>query len=199
MLGLLAPEILIRAYSEGYFPMASSKQGDVYWHCPDYRAVFPIHKIKPNRSLRKSIEKSEFSYSINDNFEYVIEKCSNRDDTWISEEIIEAYCDLHYLGFAHSIEVWQKDVIVGGLYGVAIGAAFFGESMFNDVSNASKAAFYYLVEHLKKQGYVLLDSQYLNHFTEQLGAVEISRKEYEKLLKYAIQKECKFSDYLIIS
>ncbi len=199
MANLLAPEILLKAYSKGFFPMAASKDGEIYWHFPENRAIFPIYSIKPDRSLRKSLEKSNFSYTINRRFEYVIEQCADREDTWISNEIIDAYCDLHYLGYAHSIETWQDGRLVGGLYGVAIGGAFFGESMFNSVSNASKAAFYYLIEHLKRHQYILLDSQYINSFTQQLGAIDVSRDEYLKLLNQALKKNCSFTNQIATS
>jgi leucyl/phenylalanyl-tRNA--protein transferase len=192
MLSLLTPEILIKAYCSGYFPMASSRWGQVYWHSPDMRAVFILNEYKIPRSIIKSIKKDHFDFTINENFEYVIEQCANREDTWISDEIIDAYVDLHHRGYAHSIETWKEGKICGGLYGVAIGSAYFGESMFNHIKNASKAAFCYLVHHLKAKNFVFIDSQYINHFTAQLGAIEIPQKEYLKLLNYAIQKPNSF-------
>ncbi|HPP40069.1 MAG TPA: leucyl/phenylalanyl-tRNA--protein transferase, partial [Candidatus Kapabacteria bacterium] len=119
-------------------------------------------------------------------------QCSNREDTWISDEIIEAYIELHRLGYAHSVEVWHENEICGGLYGVSIGSAFFGESMFNTISNASKAAFCFLVNHLKNRNFHFIDSQYINHFTAQLGAIEISSNKYLKLLNKAISQENSF-------
>lgn len=192
MSSLLAPEILIKAYCSGYFPMASSRFGQVYWHCPDMRAVFILNEYKIPRKILKDLKKESFSFTINENFEYVIEQCANRPDTWISDEIIDSYIELHYLGYAHSIETWCNDKICGGLYGVAIGSAFFGESMFNHVSNASKAAFCFLVQHLRDKKFVFIDSQYINHFTAQLGAIEIPHHQYIKLLESAINQKNSF-------
>jgi len=124
----------------------------------------------------------------------VMEKCSEREDTWISEEIIETYMQLHYLGMAHSVETFEDDILVGGLYGVSIGGAFFGESMFNNVTDASKGAFFYLIERLKKRNFLLLDSQYINPFTKQLGAIEVSYSDYTKRLIKAINLHTSFVD-----
>ncbi|MEJ5245447.1 MAG: leucyl/phenylalanyl-tRNA--protein transferase [Bacteroidota bacterium] len=192
MLGLLSPEILIKAYCSGYFPMAQSRYGPIYWHFPEMRAVFLLSEYKIPRKIIKSIKNNNFQFTIDVNFEFVIEQCSNREDTWISDEIIEAYVELHRLGYAHSVEVWSENEICGGLYGVSIGSAFFGESMFNLVNNASKAAFCFLVNHLKNRNYHFIDSQYINHFTAQLGAIEISSNKYLKLLNNAISKENSF-------
>ncbi|MFA5512995.1 MAG: leucyl/phenylalanyl-tRNA--protein transferase, partial [Candidatus Kapaibacterium sp.] len=126
-------------------------------------------------------------------FDNVIRYCAERDDTWINDEIKMTYIELHELGYAHSIETYHEDKLVGGLYGVSIAGAFFGESMFNILPNASKAAFYYLIEHLKSRGFLLLDSQYINPFTKQLGAIEIRKSTYLKLLKQALNLEVKFT------
>jgi len=178
-------DILINAYSQGYFPMAEEK-GEIYWHCPDPRAIIPLENIKKPRSLTKYSRKNDFKYSVNSDFEFVIRACSDRKATWISDEIIEVYLDLHRKGFAHSVETWSGEKIVGGLYGISLGGAFFGESMFNTENDAAKAAFYYLAEYLKSRGFILLDSQYINPFTEQLGAVEILKDEYMKKLEQAL-------------
>ena len=183
---------LIDAYSKGYFPMAEP-DGEIYWHCPQMRAVFPLDSLAVPRKLQNSLRKSNFYFSINKCFEEVILQCSNRRDTWISETIINSYIELYRLGFAHSVETWENGILVGGLYGVTLGGAFFGESMFNSVTNASKAAFYHLVERLKTNGFTLLDSQYINHFTLQLGAIEIPKPQYLKLLKKAIQLPVEFN------
>lgn len=185
-------EVVLRAYMDGYFPMADSHIGDIYWHSPDPRAIFPLYNIAPSRKTKKQIEKQNFTYSINTYFSEVIKYCANRSDTWINDDIINTYIDLFDNGYAHSVEVYQEKELVGGLYGISIRGAFFGESMFNFVPNASKAAFYYLVEHLKNKGFMLLDSQYINDFTEQLGAIEISKKQYLYLLKKALEVETRF-------
>ena len=193
MKNLLTTEVLIKAYADGFFPMAESKDGDIYWHSPDPRAIIPLNTMRIPRSMRQIFRKKIFSFTINKNFNFVIKACSEREDTWISDDIIYAYNQLHRAGFAHSVETWCNGEIVGGLYGVAIGGAFFGESMFNIVNNASKAAFYFLMAKLNQNGFILLDSQYINDFTEQLGAIEIPREDYLKILKGAIQYKCEFS------
>lgn len=182
MADILTPQILINAYSQGYFPMAD-ESGEIYWHNPDLRAIMPLDKIKMPRSLRQYIKKYNMEFRIDSNFEQVIKKCSLRDETWINDEIIRAYINLHYLGYAHSVETFIDNKMVGGLYGVAIGKGFFGESMYSDISNASKAAFYFLVDRLRELDFILLDSQYLNPHTKLLGAIEISKEEYMNILK----------------
>jgi leucyl/phenylalanyl-tRNA--protein transferase len=189
----ICPEDLISAYSQGYFPMADEYDGKIYWHCPDYRAVMPFHDLKQPRSLRQFLKKNHISFKVNTNFEYVIYKCADRDSTWINREIIDVYINFHYLGFAHSVEAYIGNQIVGGLYGVSMGGAFFGESMFSELSNASKASFYYLIERLKERKFILLDSQYLNPFTESLGAIEIPKYTYMHILNRALKMPCKFA------
>ena len=184
--------IVLRAYREGYFPMAESRYGEIYWHSPDPRAIFPLAQITVPKDIRKKFKKGIFHFTINKQFDMVIRNCAARNSTWISNEIIDVYNMLHYLGYAHSIETWQDEQLVGGLYGVAIGGAFFGESMFNTVSDASKMAFYLLVPHLISKGFILLDSQYMNPFTRQLGAVDIPREMYMLLLEEALKLDCSF-------
>jgi leucyl/phenylalanyl-tRNA--protein transferase len=191
---IIKPEVLLQAYKQGYFPMADSKEGDIYWHCPDPRAIILLNNTKKPRSLRKNEEKNTFEYRVNTNFKEVITKCSDRDDTWISEEIIETYVKLHNLGSAHSVETYMDNQLVGGLYGVAIGGAFFGESMFNTKTDAAKGAFYYLIDLLKKKNFLLLDTQYINPFTKQLGAIETSFMDYSKKLIKAINFATSFVD-----
>jgi len=156
---IIKPEILIQAYKQGYFPMAYHKEGDIYWHCPDPRAIIPLDNPSKPKSLRRTENKYEFEYRINHNFKEVITRCSDREDTWISAEIIETYMRLHFLGYAHSVETYLDEELVGGLYGVSIGGAFYGESIFNNVTDAGKGAFFYLIEHLKGKNFQLLDSQ----------------------------------------
>lgn len=186
------PDLVLSAYREGYFPMAEDRYGPVYWHSPDPRAIFPLKELKPSLKTLKQIQKCNFTYSINNRFFDVINACAEREDTWINEEIIGVYTALYERKFAHSVEVYQAGELVGGLYGVSINSAFFGESMFNTVSNAAKGAFYFLVEHLKKRDFILLDSQYLNPFTQQLGAIEIPKKKYLSILRKALDKNCSF-------
>lgn len=190
----LSPEDVLYAYRMGYFPMADSFDGKIYWHSPDPRAVFPFNRLKMPRSVAKFIQQESINFTINNCFDKVILACSQRDETWISKEIIYLYNEIHRMGFAHSIETWHEDKLVGGLYGVSINGAFFGESMFNSIPNASKAAFYYLVEILRKRGFLLLDSQYLNDHTSLLGAIEISKADYMALLDRALKIPVKFID-----
>ncbi len=187
---ILYPEVLISAYRQGYFPMADEENGKIYWHSPDPRAIIPLDKITTPRSLRQYFKKHPMEFRVDTNFEYIIKKCADRAETWISPEIIDAYIAFHYMGFAHSVETYMDGKIVGGLYGVTLGGAFFGESMFSEVSNASKAAFYFLAYRLMERGFILLDSQYLNEFTQSLGAVEIPKATYLKILHRALMLPC---------
>lgn len=190
----LNPEVLLSAYSQGWFPMAESKNGDIYWHSPDPRAIIPLYEIKTPKSVRQILNRKEFEFTFNKSFADVIRACADRDDTWISNDIIRSYTILNELGYAHSVEAWQNGELVGGLYGVAIARAFFGESMFNTVSNASKAAFYMLVKTLKEKNFMLLDTQYINRHTQNLGAIEIPKETYLRILKKAIEPVSDFEE-----
>ncbi|MFH1052118.1 MAG: leucyl/phenylalanyl-tRNA--protein transferase [bacterium] len=177
------------AYSQGYFPMADD-QGKILWHNPDPRAIVPLNSIKVPRSLKQFFKKNDIEFRVDSDFEYVISRCAGRESSWISPEIQAAFVMFHDAGYAHSVETYKDGKIVGGLYGVALGGAFFGESMFSDVSNASKAAFYYLAFRMIDRGFILLDSQYKNEFTESLGAIEIPKTDYLKILKRALILPC---------
>ena len=189
-------EVLYSNYFEGYFPMAD-ELGEITWHSPVFRAVFSITNYKPKKSLKAYLKPEVFHWSINRAFEEVIRKCalprSDQDGTWLTDELINAYIELHRQGYAHSIEVYKGNVLVGGLYGVQIGSAFFGESMFSLVPNASKVAFHHLMQLLKANNYMLMDSQYLNDHTEMLGAIEIPDFIFTALLKQARTIQNKFS------
>lgn len=185
---IIEANVLIVAYSNGFFPMADSATGHIHWYSPDPRAIIPIYSVKPSHSVRQLLKRGAFEIRRDHNFEQVIMQCARRPETWINDTIVNSYINLHRLGYAHSVEAYQDGKLVGGLYGVTINAAFFGESMFSLVSNASKVAFYHLVEHLKYKGFVLLDSQFINPHTKMLGAIEISRSQYLKILKIAIEK-----------
>ena len=187
---LLSPQLLLQAYSSGSFPMADPEEDNqIYWHTPVMRGIIPLNeRFRVSKNLRRLYKQQRFSIYINRNFETVIRKCQNLriQDTWISDEIIEAYIGLHEQGFAHSFEAYQEGKLVGGLYGVSIGKAFFGESMFHTVTDASKICLVYLVEFLRDHDFKLLDTQYLNPHIEQFGAYEIPHDEYMKILKDAI-------------
>ncbi|HAW08915.1 MAG TPA: leucyl/phenylalanyl-tRNA--protein transferase [Bacteroidetes bacterium] len=192
MSAILTPELILLAYRQGFFPMAESSDGEIYWHFPERRAIFPIYDIKVPRTIRKIQKQFIYSYDIDRNFEAVISNCANREETWINDEIIMLYTELFYMGFAHSVEVYRNNQLVGGLYGVAIGGAFFGESMFNLEPNTAKLAFYELIKILQNNKFSLLDSQYLNPFTHSLGAIEVSKEDYLQMLKNALLLDCSF-------
>ncbi|MGB1094242.1 MAG: leucyl/phenylalanyl-tRNA--protein transferase [Bacteroidia bacterium] len=187
---LLTPEILIQAYASGAFPMADPEEDNqIYWHTPQMRGVIPLDdRFKVSKNLKRLYKKDKFDLYINRNFDQVIDYCRSlrEDDTWISDEILDAYKQLHEGGFAHSFEVYEEGNLVGGLYGVSIGKAFFGESMFHLVTDASKIALVFLVEFLREHDFLLLDTQYLNPHIAQFGAYEITHQEYVKLLRRAI-------------
>ncbi len=188
----LKPEIMLRLYSQGAFPMADEKTGIINWYMPERRAIIPLDNYNYPRSLKKIISESNFEYKFDTDFLSVVKNCTNRKPTWISEELIKAYLRLNKLGFIHTVETWQKGKLVGGLYGVTIKGAFFGESMFSKVSQASKAALIKLIEHLNKKKYALLDVQYLTPHLKMFGAIEISFEQYEELLVKAYKVGCKF-------
>jgi leucyl/phenylalanyl-tRNA--protein transferase len=193
----LTPDDLIYGYINGIFPMADS-DGTLYWYSPDPRAIIPIDTYKPPKSLRPVLNKNYFEIRFNHNFEGVMRGCavarSDSDDTWISEEIIDAYTGLNSMGLAHSVEAYLDNELVGGLYGVSIGAAFFGESMFYTQPNASKVAFHYLIQTLLQQGFELLDTQFINDNVKRFGAIEISKANYLNLLRKATAKKARFTE-----
>ncbi len=191
----LSVEFLLLAYSNGYFPMADGESGEIRWYSPDPRSIIPFKEFKPHRSLRQIIKKNIFEIRVDTACENVIRLCARREDTWISEEVVKAYSALHRAGHVHSVESWREEKLVGGLYGVSIGAAFFGESMFSAESNASKVAFVQLVEILKSGGYELLDTQFSNDHMAQFGITDIPRETYLLLLSNAIQKEARFGSH----
>ena len=191
--------LLVSAYSSGWFPMAVD-DGEIRWYSPDPRGVIPLDGFHVPSRLARVIRSGKFTVHIDRSFEAVMGACAetdrNDDDpgTWISDEIVESYIELHRLGLAHSVEAWQDERLVGGLYGVALGGAFFGESMFHHVTDASKVALAALVDRLRSRGFRLLDIQWVTAHLEQFGAVEISRKRYLKLLGEALSVETAFVD-----
>jgi leucyl/phenylalanyl-tRNA--protein transferase len=191
----LTAETLVYAYASGVFPMAE-ETGEIYWYSPDPRAIIPIDTYKPAKSLKSTINQKRFEIRVNTSFEEVMRNCAlprpSEPETWISEELIQAYTELHRMGLAHSVEAWQEGKLVGGLYGVALGAAFFGESMFSFVSNSSKVAFHYLIQILREQHFQLLDSQFMNDNVLRYGAIDIPRSDYKKRLAKALKTTCDF-------
>ncbi|WKZ67780.1 MAG: leucyl/phenylalanyl-tRNA--protein transferase [Flavobacteriales bacterium] len=181
---------LLRAYAIGAFPMVQ-EDGDLHWHRPDPRAIFDLGAIVPDRVTARQLRNGRFSITVNTSFEAVMRGCAHRESTWIDERLVLAYSDLHRRGYAHSVEAWRDGALVGGIYGVALGAAFFGESMFG-VNNAGKAAFHSLSGILRKAGFRLFDTQYINDFTRSLGAFEVSRSEFERRLADALTETARF-------
>jgi leucyl/phenylalanyl-tRNA--protein transferase len=188
---MIPPELLLQAYRFGIFPMAMS-DGSIEWFSPDPRAILPLDRFHVPHGLRRVTAKNIFEVKMDRRFDEVIRACAKRRDTWINREIIESYERLHRLGYAHSVETWQAGKLVGGLYGVAMGGAFFGESMFHRKTDASKIALAALVQHLQAQKFVLLDTQWVTPHLVQFGAIEIPRSQYIRLLKRAVDLPRKF-------
>ncbi|MFL6514122.1 MAG: leucyl/phenylalanyl-tRNA--protein transferase [Chthoniobacterales bacterium] len=182
---MIPPELLLQGYRFGIFPMAMRDES-IEWFSPDPRAILPLDKFHVPHGLRRAAAKGIFETKIDERFGEVIRACAKRRDTWINTEIIQSYEKLHKLGHAHSVESWQEGKLVGGLYGVAVGGAFFGESMFHRKTDASKIALLALVEQLRAQKFVLLDTQWVTPHLLQFGAIEIPRPQYLKLLKRAV-------------
>lgn len=189
----LTPEILLRAYSIGLFPMAESADDpELYWVQPEMRGIIPLDDFHVPRSLAKAMRKSSFDIRVNTAFRAVMIKCGepadDRPTTWINETILDLYGQLHDMGHAHSVEAFDNDELVGGLYGVSLGAAFFGESMFSRRTNASKICLVHLVERLRKRHFQLLDTQFTTEHLKTFGAVDIPKAQYEMLLAGAVSR-----------
>jgi leucyl/phenylalanyl-tRNA--protein transferase len=185
----LEPALVINAYAQGIFPMAD-ELGRIRWYAPDPRAILEHSNLHISRSLRATIRKGIYEIRMDTAFEEVMHSCANRKETWINEEFIKTYTYLHLAGVTHSVEAWKDGRLLGGLYGVALGAAFMGESMFSYATDASKVCLVALVEHLKERGYVLHDTQFTTPHLETLGVTEIPRRIYEKRLKEALRRRC---------
>ncbi len=189
----LTPNLVLNAYARGIFPMSESRDDDgLFWVDPDQRGIIPLDGFHISRSLRKTILAEKFQIRVDTAYAGVIEGCADRAETWINDEIFEIYLDLFRAGFAHSVEVWDGRRLVGGVYGVSLRRAFFGESMFSHQPNASKIALAYLVSRLKAGGYSLFDTQFLTPHLASLGGVEISRADYQERLKDALEGEANF-------
>jgi leucyl/phenylalanyl-tRNA---protein transferase len=185
---------LLNAYCQGIFPMAVNRRGEIGWFSPDPRAIIPLdERFHVPHGLRRALKKNPFEITVDREFEAVMRACGKRrEGTWISEEIVASYCNLHRLGYAHSIEARADGKLAGGLYGVHIGGAFFGESMFHRVTDASKVALVALVERLRAGGFTLLDTQWTTPHLAQFGTLEIPRRDYLRLLKKAVALDCRF-------
>lgn len=186
----LSTDLLLHAYRSGIFPMAESRDDpEIFWVDPRRRGIIPLDGFRISRSLAKRLRRADYSVTRNRDFAGVLEGCADRQETWISDEIRDLYLDLHFQGNAHSLEVWMEDALVGGVYGVTLGAAFCGESMFSYRTDASKIALAWLVDLLNRTGYVLFDTQFLTTHLASLGAVEIPRARYRRLLAEALAQE----------
>lgn len=190
----LTPDLLLHAYSVGVFPMAEHREDDeIFWVDPKRRGIFPIDQFHISRSLAKTIRQGAYSISVNRAFGAVVEACADREETWINHEIFARYQDLHAMGHAHSLEVWQQDSLVGGVYGVSLGGGFFGESMFSHRRDTSKIALAYLMDRLRQTGFKLCDTQFLTPHLASLGAIEISRAAYKAKLQQALATDADFT------
>ncbi|KQO80929.1 leucyl/phenylalanyl-tRNA--protein transferase [Rhizobium sp. Leaf262] len=184
-------DILLRAYSIGLFPMADSADDpELFWVEPEVRGIIPLNDFHVSKSLAKAIRKRPFDVRFDTAFQAVMAGCAaeapNRPSTWINTIIRDLYFELHQIGHAHSVEAWEDDELVGGLYGVSLGSAFFGESMFSRRTNASKICLVHLVERLRKQGFTLLDTQFTTEHLKTFGAIDVPKTDYAKLLERAV-------------
>lgn len=190
----ITPELLLRAYSIGMFPMSESADDpELFWVEPDIRGIIPLDDFHVSKSLQKAIRKAPFDIRFDTAFDQVVAKCAeaadDRPSTWINQTIRDLYSALHRLGHAHSVEAWEGDELVGGLYGVTLGSAYFGESMFSRRTNASKICLVHLVERLRERGFTLLDTQFTTEHLKTFGAVDIPKAEYGVLLDRAMESE----------
>lgn len=184
----VTPELLLQAYRVGVFPMAEHRDDpEMFWVDPRKRGVFPLDGFRISRSLSKTLKRDDYHVTLNTAFDDVIDACADRSETWINQEIRALYNELHHQGHAHSLEVWADSRLIGGVYGVAVGGAFCGESMFSRQRDASKVALAWLIDLLRRTGFVLFDTQFLTHHLASLGAIEITRAEYRAYLAQALR------------
>lgn len=185
MVRLLDPQILLGAYTEGVFPMA--EDGEIFWFSPTKRGVIPVdERFHIPKGLRRTLKKRPFEIRWDTSFRKVMEGCAEREQTWIDPVILESYCHLHEIGFAHSVECWDEDGLQGGLYGIRMEGAFFGESMFSRKTDASKVALVKLVEWLREEGVILLDTQWMTEHLKQFGGYEVPKDIYHEMLDEAL-------------
>lgn len=190
----LTPDLLLQAYRIGVFPMSEGRDDpEIFWVDPRMRGIIPLDGFRISRSLARTMRRGHFTVTVDTAFEQVMRGCADRDETWINDTIYDLYGALYRRGDAHSVEVWQDDTLVGGVYGVTVGAAFFGESMFSKATDASKVALAYLIERLQTGGFSLFDTQFLTPHLKTLGAVEIPRMVFHKRLANAIAAPASFN------
>ncbi|QYX56059.1 leucyl/phenylalanyl-tRNA--protein transferase [Roseovarius sp. SCSIO 43702] len=186
----LTPAMLLRAYAAGMFPMAEGRDSDeLFWVDPEARGIFPLEGFHVSRSLARRVRKADYRACLNADFTGVMRACAARESTWINDTLLSLYTDLHRSGHAHSVEIYDGDGLAGGVYGVTLGAAFFGESMFSRRTDGSKRALLHLVDHLRRTGFRLFDTQFLTDHLASLGAVEISRATYRAALADALVRD----------
>ncbi|PRX31960.1 leucyl/phenylalanyl-tRNA--protein transferase [Meinhardsimonia xiamenensis] len=191
---VLTPELMLSAYASGIFPMAEDRaSAELFWVDPRRRGIIPLDGFHISRSLRRRMLKGGYEIAVNRDFTATVAACADRPETWINAELESLYAALHARGFAHSLEVWQEGRLVGGVFGIALGGAFFGESMFSRVTDASKIALAYLVDRLGRAGFTLFDTQFLTEHLASLGGIEISRAEYRRRLAEALTVEADFT------
>jgi leucyl/phenylalanyl-tRNA--protein transferase len=185
----ITPATLLMAYASGVFPMAETRDDpDIFWVDPERRGIMPLDGFHLSRRLAKTIRSGRFAVTLDAAFEDVLDGCADREETWISAPIARLYRDLHELGHAHSIEVWEDEALAGGLYGVTLGAAFFGESMFSRRRDASKVAMAYMVALLRERGFLLFDTQFLTEHLARMGGIEIPKAQYHAQLRRALDR-----------
>lgn len=190
----LTPDLLLQGYGIGIFPMAEHRDDpEIFWVDPERRGVLPLDQFHMSRSLARAMRRSTFEVRVDTDFDAVVAACADRTDTWINAEITRLYSALHTRGQAHSCEIWEGDTLVGGVYGVTLGAAFFGESMFSRRTNGSKMALAALVDRLTRAGFKLFDTQFLTDHLASLGAVEIDRSTYQARLHQATAQSARFN------
>ncbi|MCV6574557.1 MAG: leucyl/phenylalanyl-tRNA--protein transferase [Cohaesibacter sp.] len=194
---IITPQLLLRAYAAGIFPMAESADDDsLMWIEPDMRGIIPLDDFHLSRRMARTMRTTSFTVTADQDFGRMMDLCAqsapDRPSTWINTQIHDLYRQLHSMGHCHSVEVWDKDDLVGGLYGVSLGTAFFGESMVSRARDASKIALVHLVERLKAGGYTLLDTQFITDHLRQFGAIEIAKEDYQKHLEQALQDHADF-------
>ncbi|HEY9731461.1 MAG TPA: leucyl/phenylalanyl-tRNA--protein transferase [Drouetiella sp.] len=185
------PELVLRAYASGIFPMGDDA-GPIRWYSPDPRCIFDLYDFHVPKRLARTYRQGIFDIKINTAWEAVMHKCAERESTWITDDIFRVYTQLHQMGAAHSVEAYYEGKLAGGLYGVGLGGAFMGESMFHDVTDASKVCLVFLVEHLRERGFILLDSQFMTSHLATFNAKLISKAEYMALLRAALTIRAKF-------
>ncbi|MTI89038.1 MAG: leucyl/phenylalanyl-tRNA--protein transferase [Balneolaceae bacterium] len=190
---IIPPEALLEAYSKGIFPMADSKDAEgVEWYSASQRGIIPINEFHSPKNVQRIVRQGRFEIRVNHNFRKVVKECANRETTWINNLILDSYTVLSQLGHAYSVECYRNNELEGGLYGVKLGGAFFGESMFRKAKEADKVALQYCHQILEQNNFILWDTQFYNDYLGRFGCIEVDTDEYNQLLQQALEKECEF-------